>query len=167
MDSISEKNFPPDTLIVDAVALPKDNRSKLLAGALLGGFFGWILFYMLFHQSEKPGMLYVFTAIALALTTLAITKRFVYTIAATWRRRQLDSRGIKVKATVVGRESDMNADPEMYWAYYQFHPDFVGRHYDETKDQYFFNLPTGHTIEVLYLPESPQVTAVIGPSQRR
>ncbi len=49
----------------------------------------------------------------------------------------------------------------MLWIYYQFQPDFVVKHEDETNDQYFFHLPMEHTIEVLYLTENPKITGVV------
>jgi hypothetical protein len=166
IESICEKHFPSDIPIVDAVAFPKDNRTKLLAGVLLGGFFAYILTGMLVQKSPNAGFLYFFTAIALVISLVMILSGFKDTFVAIRRRRQLEHRGERVKATVVGRESDLNADPELYWIYYQFHPDFVARHQDETQDRYFFQLPIGHTLEVLYLPESPQVTGVMGRGRR-
>ncbi len=163
MESICEKNFPSHVPIVDAVALPKDNRTKLLAGALLGGFFGFLLVAMLFYKSPNAGFLYYFTAVALVLSLFMIVKGFKDTFVAIRRRQQLNRRGNKVQATIVGRESDLDADSEMFWIYYQFHPDFVAKHHDETKDQYFFRLPIGYTLEVLFLPAKPQVTGVVDP----
>ncbi len=161
MESICEKHFSANIPIVDAVAFPKDNRTKLLAGVLLGGFFAYILTGMLVQKSPKAGFLYFFTAIALVISLVMILRGFKDTFVAIRRRRQLEHRGRRVQATIVGRESDVNADPELYWIYYQFHPDFIVRHQDETPDRYFFQLPVGHTLEVLYLPESPQVTGVM------
>ncbi len=166
MESICEKHFPTDTPVVDAVAFPKDNRTKLLAGAILGGFFGCIFISMFVHKSPNAGFLYFFTAIALVVSLVMIIKGLKDTFVAIRQRRQLENQGNRVQATIVGRESDLEADPEMFWIYYQFHPDFVVRHHDETKDQYFFRLPMGQTLDVLYLPESPQVTGVIGKGPR-
>ncbi len=162
MESICEKHFSANIPIVDAVAFPEDNRTKLLAGVLLGGFFAYILTGMLVQKSLNAGFLYFFTAIALVISLITILRGFKDTFVAIRRRRQLERRGKRVQATIVGRESDLNADPELYWIYYQFHPDFVARYQDETKDQDLFQLPVGHNLEVLYLPESPQVTGVKG-----
>jgi hypothetical protein len=166
MESIQEKYFSPDLPVVDAVALPKDNRSKLLGAALLGVFFGSIFYYSIVYMPSDAGVLHHFTTVALALTMVALIIGFKGVLIGIWRRRQLDLCGVKVQAIVVGRESDIHVDPELYWVFYQFLPSFVVKYQDETPDQHFFNLPDAQTIEALYLPENPRITGVSAPTVR-
>ncbi len=55
MNSVCEKQFPEQLSIVEAVAFPKDNRTKLLTGVIMGGFFGYIAIAMWLYKSSSTG----------------------------------------------------------------------------------------------------------------
>jgi hypothetical protein len=77
-------------------------------------------------------------------------------------RKKLDSQGIQVQATVVGREVVEYEDkPNTYIIYYQFQPDFIVKYADFTEDRQFFNIPLGGQLAVRYLPENPEINGLI------
>jgi len=122
---------------------------------------------MFVYMPEKPGFLFYFMLIVLTITVIFMIVGLLKASFAISKRDELKRFGIKVSATVVGRESDIEQDPQVYLIYYQFHPDFVVKHHDETEEQSFFKLPIGSKIDVLYLEKSPQITGVYGNEKKR
>lgn len=159
---MTEKKFSPDLKVVVAVNSLKSNRSLLLGAIIMLAFFGWMLGYMLFSKGAIQGFWHWMLILALALIVYLMFDGIRRAIVGIRQRQRLTRQGIAIQATVVGHEVDESREEDTYFLYYQFQPDFVVQYQDVTPNQQFFRTPLGDSLSVLYLPEKPELTGVVG-----
>jgi hypothetical protein len=71
--------------------------------------------------------------------------------------RQLNRRGIRGTAVVVGHEKDERGEDEQYFVFYQFSPDFVVKYQDETAGKIWYNLPKDTQLRIVFLKQNPEI----------
>jgi cytochrome bd-type quinol oxidase subunit 2 len=162
MGSKNEKIFPPDLKVVKAASSKSSGRYLLVGFSIMLFFFVWALIYALLFRMQLTNIWW-WVAVSILLIVIYV---FIGVILKARRglhhRELLTQRGKTVQASIVGHEVKENDEAaDVYMVFYQFRPDFVVKHVDETSDQRFYRLALGSQVPVLFLEDDPTITGLV------